>query len=84
MGVGRGCGQGSEAMGKGEAWEVSGEQKSERRSDSLVIRLKSHFPLTRHQAGTSSLSGVAQGAGHLGTWTGVSSDLVSGNHYSLE
>lgn len=62
---------------------MNGEQKSERRSDSIVIEPESHFPLTGHQAGTSFLSGVAQGAGHLRTLTGVSSDLVSGNHYSL-
>lgn len=63
---------------------MSGDQKSERRSDSLVIRPKSHFPLARHQVGTSFLAGVVQGAGHLGTLAGMSSDLVSGHHYSLE
>lgn len=64
---------------------MSGEQKLERRSDSLVTRPKSYFPcLIKHQAGTSSLSGVVQWVGHLGALTGVSSVLASGSHYSLQ
>lgn len=64
---------------------MSGEQKLERRSDSLVTRPKSYFPcLIKHRAGTSSLSlGVVQGVGHLGALTGVSSVLASGDYYSL-
>lgn len=46
---------------------MSGKQKLERRSDSLVTRPKPYFPcLIKHQAGTSPLSGGGSGGGAFG------------------